>query len=74
MWRRSMNLEPGLQKDGPSANPMRKTVSMRSPTPLLTWNSWAMSEMEEEGAEEANMLHGSKARQSNQAGRMRAEG
>ena len=68
MGRRPTSSEPGPQKDGPTAKPMRKRVSMRSPTSRLAWNSCVMAEMEEDGAEEANVLYRGKAYQSNQAG------
>jgi hypothetical protein len=58
MGRRPMSSEPGAQKMGPSMKPTRKSVSMRSPTSLPTCKSRAIVGMEEDGADEANVLQG----------------
>ncbi len=58
MGRRPMSSEPGPQKVGPNMKPTRKRVVTRLPTSLPTWKSWAIVEMEEDGAEEANVLLG----------------
>jgi hypothetical protein len=57
--RRPTSSEPGPQHVGPSIKPTRKRVVMRLPTSLRTWNSCAIVGIEEDGAEEANVLSGS---------------
>jgi hypothetical protein len=56
MGRRPISSEPGPQNVGPNIKPTRKRVVTRLPTSLPTWKSCAIVGIEEDGAEEPNVL------------------